>query len=65
VAEETARAAMAPGEWATRSIISAASVTPSPAPPTSSGMAIPSHPPSAMAVANSCGKAASASFPRQ
>ncbi len=58
-------AAMPPAELATRFIISAASVRPSPAPPTSSGMAIPSQPPSAIAPANSTGKRASSSAFRQ
>ena len=43
---------------ATVRIASAASVTPRPAPPTSSGMAIPSQPASAIAAWNSCGKVA-------
>ncbi len=43
---------------ATACIISAASVMPSPAPPYCAGMAMPSHPASAMAAWNSCGKVA-------
>ena len=42
-------AAMAPGESATVAITNAVSRMPSPAPPTSSGMAMPSQPASAMA----------------
>ena len=46
----TVEAAAMPPPWlATSFIMMAASVTPSPAPPYSSGMVIPSHPASAIA----------------
>ena len=43
------QAAIAPGDCATRRIITAASAIPSAAPPWASGMAMPSQPPSAIA----------------
>ena len=54
-------AAIAPDEFATVCISTAASLTPSPAPPYASGIAIPSQPPSAIAEANSTGNAPSRS----
>jgi hypothetical protein len=48
-------AANAPAERPISCIMMEASITPSPAPPYSVGMAIPSQPPSAMALANSNG----------
>jgi hypothetical protein len=50
------QAANTPAECPTSCIMMAASVTPSPAPPYSSGIAIPSQPPAATASANSWGK---------
>ena len=58
-------ALMAPGESAIASIMTSASVTPRPAPPTSSGMAMPSQPPSAIARRNALGKAPLASCSAQ
>ncbi len=51
-------AAWPPGEQAMVCIISAASVTPSPAPPYASGIAIPSQPPAATASVNAWGNVA-------
>ena len=51
-----------PPPWlATSCIITAASVTPRPAPPNSSGMVMPSHPASAIARWNANGKTPSSS----
>jgi hypothetical protein len=50
------QAAKTPAEAPATIIIIDASVTPRPAPPYSTGMAMPSHPPSATALANSNGK---------
>ena len=58
-------AAMPPPWRATVCIMIAASVTPSPAPPCSAGMVMPSQPPAAIAWWNSRGKRASASQSRQ
>ena len=54
-------AAMPPPDSATACIMIAASVMPSPAPPTSSGMAMPSQPASAIDMWKSCGKTPSRS----
>ncbi len=59
------QAAKAPAEWPISCIMMQASVTPRPAPPYSAGMAMPSQPPSAMALANSKGKAWLRSFSAQ
>ena len=59
------QAAKAPAECATSCIMIAASVTPRPAPPYSSGIAMPSQPPSAIALANSNGKEWVLSFSSQ
>ncbi len=48
-------ALIAPADRATVCISTAASLTPSPAPPYASGMAIPSQPPAAIASVNSVG----------
>ncbi len=59
------QAAKVPAEEPTVCIITEASVTPRPAPPQSSGMAMPSQPPSAMARVNSTGKVWVRSFSDQ
>ena len=52
-------------DWATACIRIVASTMPSPEPPNSSGMAMPSHPPSATARWKSCGNSPSPSRSRQ
>ena len=58
-------AAACPPHSATVRMNSAASVTPRFAPPTSSGMQMPSHPPLATAAKNSCGNSWLLSLLRQ